>query len=97
MIVRIVKMTFESNDTSSFLEELNKRKQKIREFEGCEKLELLQCKDKPNVIFSYSYWKDESYLEAYRKSDFFRETWTLTKSRFSENPQAWTNELLDAL
>lgn len=97
VIVRIVKMTFKLEEVNVFLKKLNERKAGIRNFDGCLHLEILQGVTKRNVVFSYSYWKDEAALDKYRHSDFFKETWRFTKARFSEKPEAWTTKLLDKL
>lgn len=90
MIIRIVKMTFESSKVGEFLENFEKNKKSIRNFEGCSHLELLQESGKPNVYFTYSWWDSEESLENYRHSRLFKEVWSLTKRLFSDKPQAWS-------
>ncbi len=92
MIVRIVKMTFQPEKTHDFLASFNKNKEAIRSFDGCERLELLQEKGKANVYFTYSWWRGEEYLEAYRQSDLFKGVWQLTKTFFAAKPEAWSLE-----
>ncbi len=90
MIIRIVKMTFKEDFVTIFLKNLNGRKEKIRNFEGCHYLQVLQDKNNPNIIFSHSHWDDEAALNKYRYSDFFAETWTFSKKGFAAKPEAWT-------
>ena len=90
MIVRIVKMTFSEELVDDFLDNFHKNKDRIRHFEGCLKLELLQEKGNPNVYFTYSWWEDESFLEKYRSSDLFKGVWKTTKTFFSARPEAWS-------
>ena len=97
MITRIVKMTFKAEEVENFLANFEKHKSQIRAFEGCEKLLLLQDKKNPNVYFTYSWWKDESNLEAYRYSDLFQGVWAYTKSLFSAKPEAWSTEQIESL
>jgi len=97
MIVRIVKMTFKSEEVEPFLQELGQRKERIRDFEGCNYLQILQDKSDPQIIFSYSYWDNEEVLNKYRYSDFFKETWAYTKARFSAKPEAWSLNLMHEL
>lgn len=87
MIKRIVKLTFEKDKVDAFLKNFDERKERIANFEGCISLEALQA---DNVIFTFSHWESEAHLEAYRQSDFFKETWTITKQYFCDKPQAWT-------
>ena len=55
MLIRIVRMTFQEDKIPDFLEIFNNSKQKIRRFEGCQHLELLQDTLQNNVLMTYSY------------------------------------------
>jgi heme-degrading monooxygenase HmoA len=90
VIVRIVQMTFREGAEATFLEIFEARKQRIRHFEGCSHLELWQDARQPNVFFTYSHWASEEHLNHYRFSDFFKETWGLTKALFAAPAQAWS-------
>ena len=90
MFVRIVKMSFNKNDIEAFLENFNKKKEQIRNFEGCRFLELYKDKREANVFFTYSYWNSEADLENYRHSELFKTVWSKTKPLFNDKPQAWS-------
>lgn len=90
MLVRIVKMGFDPEKISEFLENFEQNKEKIRGFEGCEFLELYRDKDNTSRFFTYSYWKDEGALENYRHSELFKTVWANTKVLFNEKPEAWS-------
>ncbi|WP_159780621.1 putative quinol monooxygenase [Flavobacterium sp. 9AF] len=90
MFVRIVKMRFQEDKIDLFLENFNQVKEKIRNFEGNEFLELYQDKNDPRIFFTYSYWQQEENLEEYRKSVLFTEVWNFTKALFSDKPEAWS-------
>ena len=90
MLIRIVKLTFREENISSFEAIFEETKEMIRNFEGCQYLELYQDTKRANIFFTYSKWKDDSYLQAYRNSDFFKSVWIRTKSLFSERPEAWS-------
>lgn len=90
MLVRIVKLTFKTENISSFENVFKETKQHIRNFKGCSFLELYQEKEKPNVFFTYSYWDNEEALEKYRNSDFFKAVWSKTKVLFDDKPEAWS-------
>ena len=95
MILRIVKMTFRPEERESFLALFDERRELIRGFEGCTRLELWQEKGNPSVFFTYSWWETEEHLDRYRKSSFFEETWQQTKTKFAARPEAWTvNQLV---
>ncbi len=90
MIIRIVKLTFETENIIRFENIFNKSKYLIRDFDGCNFLELYQDKNNPNIFFTYSYWENEDALEVYRNSDLFKNLWAKTKLLFSNKPEAWT-------
>lgn len=83
-------MTFDPSRTDDFRELFDQNKSKIRNFEGCQRLELYRDLEQRNIFFTYSYWEGESALEKYRHSDLFREVWSETKKLFSDGPQAWS-------
>jgi quinol monooxygenase YgiN len=90
MLIRIVKMRFKPEAIDPFLDLFNERKQTIRHFPGCRHLELWQDTKDPAIFFTYSHWDNESALDHYRYSEFFKETWALTKQHFSEKPEAYS-------
>lgn len=97
MIIRIVKMSFDPEKVNVFLENFEKHKHLIRDFEGCEYLELLHEIDKPNVFFTHSKWKSDRHLQVYRNSELFASVWVFTKAGFNAKPQAWSLSTLKAL
>lgn len=92
MIVRIVKMEFQQDKVPAFLQLFKERKARIRNFEGCKHLELWRQTGTENVFFTYSHWNEESDLNHYRFSEFFKETWQLTKALFASKAEAWSVE-----
>lgn len=88
MIVRLVKMKFEAEKVEDFLALFEKVKVKVRAQDGCSYLELLQDAHDPTVIMTHSYWESEAALDAYRHSDFFKDTWQKTKALFRDRPEA---------
>lgn len=97
MLVRIVKMTFAEENIEKFLTNFEVVKQKIRDFEGCQLLELYRDKDHTTVFFTYSYWNTESDLENYRHSELFKGVWAQTKPMFNGKPEAWSVDKLTSL
>ncbi len=83
-------MSIDKDKIEEFLSNFHQNKEKIRNFQGCQFLELYQDKNDDNIFFTYSYWNTEEDLENYRKSDFFQNVWSKTKILFNENPQAWS-------
>jgi heme oxygenase (mycobilin-producing) len=97
MIIRIVKMTFRENEIESFKKLFEERKDLIRNFEGCTRLELWQDKMHSTIFFTYSWWDSEEHLNNYRNSHFFDNTWSLTKQKFAAKPEAWSVEKVYSL
>jgi quinol monooxygenase YgiN len=90
MILRIVKLTFQTESIESFQEIFAGRREKIRHFEGCTQLELWQDRHDPRVFFTYSWWLSEAALDHYRHSEFFGVLWKSLKPMFAEKAEAWS-------
>ncbi|MCH2084939.1 MAG: antibiotic biosynthesis monooxygenase [Saprospiraceae bacterium] len=90
MIKRIVKLTFQKDKVEDFIQIFETSKHKIRQFPGCQHLELWHARQPSNVFFTYSYWDSEEDLNKYRYSDLFKATWAKTKILFSDKPAAWS-------
>ncbi len=95
MIKRIVKLTFREEEISTFLQIFEESKSKIRNFDGCHHVELLQGLEPNNIFFTFSIWEDEAALNRYRYSELFEKTWAKTKILFSDKPQAWSVNYID--
>jgi quinol monooxygenase YgiN len=97
MLKRIVKLTFQEEAVSVFLQDVfEPSKAAIRAFPGCHSMELLRDTRKTNVLFTLSIWEDPAALEAYRQSELFQKTWAKTKVLFAEKAEAWSLEVLSA-
>jgi len=83
-------MSFRPEKTPEFLKMFDEIKEKVRHFEGCEHLELMQDYDDPNSFSTYSKWHDDDALNAYRESELFDGVWTKTKAMFSNKPLAFS-------
>lgn len=97
MFVRIVKMSFHSENIPAFLENFELMKEKIRNAPGNRLLELYQDKQNLEVFFTYSYWDTETDLENYRNSELFNGVWQFTKKLFNAKPEAWSVDKLVSL
>lgn len=90
MILRIVRMHFTEKGKENFLVLFDEIKEKIRFFEGCKHLEIMEDADNPYTVCSYSIWDDSEALNNYRYSDFFRSAWPKIKSGFNSAPEAFS-------
>lgn len=83
-------MTFEPSKLEEFLVIFQENAEKIRNFPGCEHLELLHSRDFPNILFTFSVWEKPENLDEYRASDLFIKTWKQTRKLFSAPAEAWS-------
>ena len=90
MLTRIVKLTFQEEKVKDFLAYFDKINTRVSNFENCYGMRLLQDIHHPNIIFTYSNWKDENALNNYRDSDLFGGVWSTIKPWFGGKPEAWS-------
>ncbi len=95
MIKRIVKMSFELEEVEKFKSIYELNWHKIKGFEGCLHVELLQDRSSPSIFFTYSNWESENHLNNYRDSILFKTVWASTKVLFNQKPEAWTLNVLE--
>jgi quinol monooxygenase YgiN len=87
-------MTFRPEAVSAFLENFEANKVSIRNFPGCNHLELWQDQTSENIFMTYSIWESETALNEYRDSELFKSVWGFTKTLFAEKPQAFSSKKL---
>ena len=90
MITRIVKLTIKAEEMDTFINAFNEHKNEIKNFDGCQHLELLADTSGNGIVFTYSKWNAESDLENYRNSALFNSIWTFVKPMFCDKPEAWS-------
>lgn len=90
MIKRIVKMSFKPEHVNDFKTIFENNWQKIKGFDGCSSVELLQDVNEPGIFFTYSLWQSEEHLNRYRNSELFNTVWGSTKILFNAKPEAWS-------
>ena len=95
MFTRIVKMEFETEKVSAFLDNFDQIKMQIRNFPGCSFLELWQDKQDATIFFTHSRWESETDLENYRKSELFKNVWATTRPMFRSKALAWSVDSVD--
>ena len=89
-MIRIVRMTFWENKVSDFIQLFEERKMDIRNFNGCNHLELWRDEKEAHIFYTYSIWKGPENLEAYIQSELFADTWSRVKIWFKEKPMAFS-------
>lgn len=90
-------MSFKPSKIEEFLANFEIVKQKIRNFEGCNFLELYRDQCNTNIFFTYSYWNSDVNLNNYRDSELFKSVWANTKPLFNEKAEAWSVDKLHSL
>lgn len=93
MILRLVKMHFNENESANFLAYFDTIKEKIESMPGILNLKLYQDKTDNTVFFTHSVWLNTQSLEAYRQSEAFKEIWPKTKAMFASSAEAWSLKL----
>ena len=88
VLLRTVRMTFRPDRLDEFLALFREAWPRIAAAPGCRHLELWEDARFPNVLTTYSEWDGPEALDAYRRSDLFRETWAQTKPLFAAPPVA---------
>lgn len=88
VLYRSVRMTFDHEHIDAFLRIFAEVRPHIEAVEGCLSLKLLRDADQPDVLTTYSTWASDAALQAYRRSDFFRQTWSRTRELFCQKPVA---------
>lgn len=90
MLIRIVRMTFDPERVSEFLQLFQESENLIRSMPGCRFLELWQDTDQPHVYCTHSHWASVDALNAYRRSALFGQVWPATKALFAAPPLAFS-------
>ncbi len=88
-------MSFELEEVEKFKSIYELNLHKIKGFEGCLHVELLQDRSSPSIFFTYSNWESENHLNNYRDSILFKTVWASTKVLFNQKPEAWTLNVLE--
>jgi len=83
-------MHFRAEEVPNFLELFWSKYPHISTFPGVVALSLQKDAREPNVYYTHSKWKDESYLETYRQSELFADVWSKTKPLFAEKAKAFS-------
>ncbi len=92
MIIRIVKLQFQSEKTQDFLALFDSVVTKVNSFPGCCHMHMVRDIRDPNLFFTYSQWENETALNNYRDSDLFQSIWPTIKPWFSQKAEAWSTE-----
>jgi len=94
MITRVVRLTFIPENRTAFIEIMRRHHQLIRNFKGCYDLNSYQDIKEPNVFFTISIWQDETALNDYRHSDFFKTLWSQLKPMFADKAVAHSMQVM---
>ena len=89
-------MEFQAEHIPAFLANFEQIKSKIRNFPGCQLLELYCDKNIDTIYFTYSRWNDVHDLENYRRSELFQKVWATTKPMFRSKAQAWSVDVVSS-
>lgn len=88
-------MTFKPELVPEFLRNFEANKNSIRNFSGCDHLELWRDEKSENIYLTYSRWESEDALNQYRDSELFKSVWSCTKPLFAEKAQAFSSKKME--
>lgn len=91
---RIVKMTFKPEYCDGFEAYFNEIKEQVGNQPGCFGVKLLKDISGNGVYFTYSFWENETALNAYRETPLFGSVWPTVKAWFGAKPEAWSTQIL---
>ena len=94
MITRVVKLTFHPAHTQAFIKIMQEHQKMIRNFPGCLDLHAYQDISASNIFFTISKWENDSALNHYRYSEFFKTLWSKLKPLFAEKAMAHSMDVL---
>jgi len=83
MLIRIVRLTLKPKSVSDFHQQFVTIAPKIRQVQGCKRLDLWIDASSENIVTTYSEWDSESSLNCYRESNLFKTNWAQVKLFFS--------------
>lgn len=83
-------MHFRVEEVPAFVSIYKESRNKIKGFDGCRHVELLQDKDNAAIFFTFSIWESAEHLNIYRHSELFAGVWSRTKALFAEKAEAWS-------
>jgi len=93
MIVRMVRMTFKPEEASRFVALYTNVSPKIKATKGCLAVGLYHDVEAEFTYATISEWESKEDLEAYRQSEFFKETWAKVKLMQSSRAVAHSYEI----
>jgi len=90
MLHRIVRMVFDEESKSEFINKFYQKQPKIQAMPGCISVDLMNDERDEMALSTYSLWKSADDLENYRQSELFLSTWEEVKPLFKEKAKAWS-------
>lgn len=96
MLVRLVQLEIQKEQTDLFLKLFAEHQQIILKNDGCISLQLLQEDGKPNHVATLSHWISEKYLNQYRNSEFFKTLWSKVKPLFASPAKACSYQIWES-
>jgi hypothetical protein len=90
MIHRFVKLEFSRKELPAVRTLFANAAPHVRDFEGCEYLEILFDVKQRGKVITYSHWQSLEHLDAYRHSPVFQDFWLTIKPHFTKPAEAWS-------
>ncbi|NEN24326.1 antibiotic biosynthesis monooxygenase [Cryomorpha ignava] len=97
MVIRIVELHIHRDRLEKAQLLLAEVAPNVRKMDGCSHLNILEGLNNNAHITTYSYWKSEDHLNAYRQSNVFKTFWGEIKPLFAMPARAWSSYSLHYL
>ncbi len=95
MIIRLVQLDIIPSKIDDFVQIFEHAKPSILKSAGCYEVRLIQDADDPSKMGTLSRWESIDSLNAYRDTDFFKETWAASKRLFQGRAVATSYTLVE--
>ncbi len=90
MLIRIVKLHIQPEKSEDFIALFYAAQPTILGMNGCISVILTVDAEVPNIFYTHSTWSNETALNAYRDTTFFKTTWAATKALFEHKAEAFS-------
>ena len=91
MITRIVRLTVKDDASKEAFRNIYQRRNPFKNgVKGCKAVNIMRDVMHKNIYYTVSQWDSVDDLEAYRKSDYFKETWPMVKAQLSQRAEAFS-------
>jgi len=91
MIKRIVRLTVRDEASMEAFRNIYAERNPFKNgVQGCMSVKIMKDVTEENIYYIVSHWDRPEDLEAYRQSDYFKETWPMVKAQLATRAEAFS-------